>query len=87
ELLRSERDVRAIVLDVRMPVMNGATFRGAQLADEAIAAIPLVVLTGRDDVAQLANAMEATAYLRKPVIEDELLHLLQTITEPPLASE
>ena len=76
ELLRARRDVRAIVLDITMPVMNGATFRGTQLADESMAAVPLIVLTGRDDIAPLAQAMKPAACLRKPFAVDELLRVL-----------
>jgi len=35
--LRQNPHVRAIVLDIEMPVMNGATFRGEQLADPKLA--------------------------------------------------
>ena len=76
-LLRSQPDVRAIVLDVSMPVMNGATFRGAQLADPAIASIPLVLLTGREDIRPLATALHAEACLRKPFVPDSLLEILE----------
>ncbi|MDB4976996.1 MAG: cheY [Myxococcaceae bacterium] len=74
--LRAHRNIRAIVLDVTMPVMNGATFRGQQLADESIADIPLVVLTGREDSSLIANALGASACLRKPVSGDDLLRAL-----------
>lgn len=75
-VLRARRDIRAIISDVGMPVMNGATFRGTQLADEDIAAVPLIVLTGRDDIAALALAMKPAAFLRKPFAVDELLRVL-----------
>lgn len=68
--------VRAIVLDLVMPVMNGATFRGEQLGDPAIAAIPLIMLTGRDDFAPLANALEVAACIRKPFTDEELLRVV-----------
>lgn len=76
-LLRDNTDVRAILLDVSMPVMNGATFRGQQLADPTIAEIPLILVTGRDDSAPLANALGATACVRKPLVGDELLQLVE----------
>jgi CheY-like chemotaxis protein len=71
--LRMRADVRAIVLDLVMPVMNGATFRGEQLADPAIASIPIILLTGRDDFVPLATALDAAAYLQKPVTDEALL--------------
>jgi CheY-like chemotaxis protein len=77
--LRAQPHVSAIVLDVTMPVMNGATFRGEQLADPAIAAIPLVLLTGREDIGPLANMLGATACLQKPLVGDTLLRVLADI--------
>jgi CheY-like chemotaxis protein len=74
--LRAHPHVRAIVLDVMMPVMNGATFRGAQLEDPSIADIPLVLLTGRSDGKPLAQALNAAAFLQKPFDADALLGIL-----------
>jgi CheY-like chemotaxis protein len=85
-LLRRRTDVRAIVLDLVMPVMNGATFRGEQLADPTIAHIPIILLTGRDDFVPLANAMNASAYLQKPITADALLEALRPLLVPAVSS-
>lgn len=74
--LRDHHDVRAIVLDLVMPVMNGATFRGEQLADPRIAAIPLILLTGREDSQPIAKALEANRCLQKPFSGEALLQVL-----------
>ncbi|MEY4513744.1 MAG: chemotaxis protein CheY [Pseudomonadota bacterium] len=74
--LRARPQVRAIVLDVMMPVMNGATFRGEQLADPLLGPIPLILLTGRSDSAPLAAAMGASVCLNKPVSSEDLLRAL-----------
>lgn len=76
-LLRRSSGVRAILLDVMMPVMNGATFRGEQLADPALCDIPLVLLTGRQDSAPIASMLGATACLQKPLSDDALLHVCE----------
>jgi CheY-like chemotaxis protein len=76
DLLRKNPDVRAILLDVAMPVMNGATFRGQQLADPAIADIPLILITGREDITPMANALGAVACLRKPCVGEAVLRTL-----------
>ena len=75
--LRKHPHVRAIVLDVTMPVMNGATFRGEQLNDPDIASIPLILLTGREDSKPLANMLGAAACLQKPLVGDALLRVLE----------
>jgi len=75
-LLRKQPNVRAIVLDVTMPVMNGATFRGEQLADPTLADIPLILLTGREDSAPIARALGAAACVQKPFSPSDLLRVL-----------
>ncbi len=79
EQLRQAADVRVIVLDVTMPVMNGATFRGEQLADPALASIPTILLTGRDDVVAMGTALEPAACLQKPFAPDALLQIVRSL--------
>jgi two-component system, chemotaxis family, chemotaxis protein CheY len=76
-LLERNPHVRAIVLDVVMPVMNGATFRGEQLAKPELAQIPLILLTGRDDSSPLARALGAAACLQKPFAGEDLLRIVE----------
>jgi CheY-like chemotaxis protein len=63
--LRGGGSARVILLDLRMPVMDGWTFRRVQRADPAIADIPVVVLSGveTEQVAEL----DAAAAFYKPV--------------------
>lgn len=61
-----------ILLDIMMPVMNGIEFREKQLADDSLAATPVVVVSAIADRA-VARHVRASAYLRKPVDFDELL--------------
>jgi CheY-like chemotaxis protein len=75
--LRTRADVRAIVLDVTMPIMNGASFRGEQLADPVLASIPLVLVTARSDWGPIATALQPAACLRKPIQADDLLSVLE----------
>jgi CheY-like chemotaxis protein len=44
-MLTKEPLPSAIVLDMMMPGMDGATFRAKQLADERLAAIPVVAIS------------------------------------------
>jgi len=46
--LRGGGGASVIVLDLRMPVMDGWTFRREQLRDPILAKIPVVVLSGAD---------------------------------------
>jgi CheY-like chemotaxis protein len=60
-----------IVLDLMMPVMDGWQFRHRQVQDQALAAIPVIVVSaaGRNRITDV----DADAYLTKPVDLDQLL--------------
>ena len=60
-----------ILLDLMMPVMDGWQFRRAQVQNQNLANIPVIVVSaaGRDRLQQI----HADAYLSKPVDLDELL--------------
>jgi len=62
-----------ILLDLMMPVMNGWQFRAEQLKDPALAAVPVVVVTADNSVAEKAAEVGAAGYLLKPIDFSELL--------------
>jgi CheY-like chemotaxis protein len=62
-----------ILLDIMMPVMNGWEFRAQQRNEEALNAIPVVVITAHADASRAAAEMEAAGFLRKPVKLESLL--------------
>jgi signal transduction histidine kinase len=80
EALRTLRGGRApdlIVLDLRMPVMDGWQFRAAQKADPALAAVPVLALSA--DGSAKAEAIDAAAYIRKPLSTEALLGAIARI--------
>jgi CheY-like chemotaxis protein len=77
--LRTGRRPGVIVLDLRMPVMDGWAFRVAQRADPRIARIPVVILSGAD--AHRFQEIEAVAALEKPVSLSQLADCLRRIVE------
>jgi CheY-like chemotaxis protein len=62
-----------ILLDLMMPVMDGHAFRAAQLADPAIADIPVLVLSAHADAEVIAIQLGAEGCVPKPVHIDRLL--------------
>ena len=66
-----------ILLDLMMPVMDGWQFRVAQKQDPELATIPVVALSA--DMTAKAAAIDADAYLRKPVEYDTLLDTLDRL--------
>jgi len=59
-----------VLLDLRMPHMNGAELARAMRADPSLASVPIVVLSG--DAAG-SDVPPAAAVLRKPCGVDQLL--------------
>ncbi len=55
-----------VLLDLMMPVMDGQAFREAQLRDDRLAHIPIVVLSAYRDVQEHAKHLKAAAVLTKP---------------------
>jgi CheY-like chemotaxis protein len=60
-----------IVLDLMMPVMSGEDFRRAQLANSAIAHIPVVVVSAHPQIATIAERIAAAGYCPKPLDIDQ----------------
>ena len=79
EVLESQPLIDLILLDHRMPVMNGAEFRRAQLMNPSWAQIPVIVLSADFQMDELVRALEVQHYLRKPFQLDELLRLIQEL--------
>jgi CheY-like chemotaxis protein len=75
--LRSHVPPQVILLDLRMPVMNGWTFLQEQQQSPALAPIPVVVISGEAQVADKAAALGAADHLTKPVDLTALFQLLE----------
>ena len=74
--LAAERQPTLILLDMRMPRMDGATFiqKYKQIAS---AHAPIVVLTAGREVTQSAESLGVNGFLPKPFNLDELLDLVE----------
>jgi CheY-like chemotaxis protein len=81
--LRGGGDACVIVLDLRMPVMDGWAFRKAQRLDPSLARIPIVVLSGVE--AERIPELEAVAAFRKPVSFPDVLDVVRRLCGPDAA--
>jgi CheY-like chemotaxis protein len=77
--LRAGGIVSVILLDLRMPVMDGWTFRREQRGDPDLAEIPIVVLSGME--MDGVQDMDAAASFHKPVSFPEVVDVLRRICE------
>jgi FixJ family two-component response regulator len=77
------RETACLILDVRMPGMNGL-----ELQRQIVAAhwqIPIIFITSHTDDEARARALEAgaVAFLYKPCREDDLLHAIDAALKQP----
>jgi CheY-like chemotaxis protein len=68
---RSRPDV--VVLDLRMPVLDGYATMARLRADPATAGIPVVIATGAEDQRGRSMAEGAAAFITKPIDARQLL--------------
>jgi CheY-like chemotaxis protein len=79
--LRGGGDASVILLDLRMPVMDGWTFRREQRGDPGIAGIPIVILSGVDT--DHVHELDAAAAFHKPVSFPEIVGVVRRLCEEP----
>jgi CheY-like chemotaxis protein len=78
--LRSGAGASVIVLDLRMPVMDGWAFRREQRLDPALENIPVLVLSGAD--ADRFAELEAAAVFEKPVKMSQVVEAVRRLSAP-----
>jgi two-component system, chemotaxis family, chemotaxis protein CheY len=83
EALEATRQWRpaAIVLDLMMPVMDGAAFLRERRLVPALASVPVLVLTAHPYHHRVLDGLGPTAVLRKPYDLDELISAVQALCQ------
>lgn len=71
-----------ILLDMRMPVMDGWAFSAAYRERTALRA-PIIVITAATDARRTAREVEAAGYLGKPFDLDDLLAVVERALAAP----
>jgi CheY-like chemotaxis protein len=79
--LRGGGGANVILLDLRMPIMDGWTFRREQRADPQLANIPVVVMSGVES--EHMNELHAAAAFNKPVSFTEVVGVVRRLCESP----
>ena len=72
-----------ILLDLKLPKMDGHEFLALLKGDENLKMIPIVILTSSEEEADILRSYElrANAYLRKPVTLEGFVALVQSIND------
>ncbi len=74
--LQANEPPKLILLDLVYPNGHGLDIQERLQADPALAEIPVVVLSGMDDVQHQASRMKVDGYMRKPVDPRMLLEVV-----------
>jgi CheY-like chemotaxis protein len=82
-----ERDTRPclILLDLRMPVMNGQELSRRLKSDPHLATHPVVIVSADAQLEQTAVQLQANGHLRKPLEMFALLELVRSYCGPASA--
>lgn len=76
EFLDTHAVPSAIVLDMRLPVMDGWRFRELQRSDPRLRHVPVLVISGEENFRGRAIASGAAGFIAKPIDPDELIDAL-----------
>ena len=79
KILRQERDIDLILMDIMMPIMDGYTTIQEIRKDATLKHLPIIVLTAKTLNEERQKCIQAGAndYLAKPVDYDELIRLVK----------
>jgi CheY-like chemotaxis protein len=72
-----------VLLDLMMPVMNGWQFRQNQRQDDALAHVPVVIISADGSARREATAMGVQGFMQKPIELEDLLGVVATHVPTP----
>jgi two-component system chemotaxis response regulator CheY len=74
DILHQPTSMDVVLLDWRMPVMDGPSFLKAVRKEPELSRIPVMMLTGLNEMQDVANALQlgAKEYLMKPITQRTL---------------
>jgi CheY-like chemotaxis protein len=76
-----------MITDLEMPRLDGVALVRATVADPACAGMPILAITGHDDLQAQLSALQAVAGIyRKPWFDEDLLAQVKALAAPSLAN-
>jgi CheY-like chemotaxis protein len=82
KLLRTDKSIRLVLLDLTMPEMDGWRFRHEQRSDPRLSQIPTIIVSGEPLAHIVDEELRAADYLSKPVGRDHLVGVVAKYCEP-----
>ena len=77
--LREHPSPAVILLDLMMPVMDGAEFCRLRQADPGLSSIPVFLLTARGGSLRQVDGLGIDRVFRKPLEVPELIHAVRSV--------
>jgi len=77
ETWNNNPDIQLILLDVEMPVMDGASFLKYYSKDLKLAKPPILAISSNDLIAKEILNLGANAFLTKPITSEKLLNAIR----------
>lgn len=83
DLLRREKDIAVVLLDIIMPIMDGYEFLMRKANDPELKTVPVLVLsqTENRDSEEKALSMGASGFVRKPYDPEKLRQTLSSLAQ------
>jgi CheY-like chemotaxis protein len=82
KLLRADKTIRLVLLDLTMPEMDGWRFRHEQRSDPRLSQIPTIIVSGEPLAHIVDEELKAADYLSKPVSRDHLVGVVAKYCQP-----
>lgn len=77
KICQQNLDIQLILLDIEMPIMDGAEFLRHYIKDKTLPKIPILAISSNDLRAKEILNMGADAFLTKPITEEKLLSAIR----------
>src|ERR1051325_3135141 len=84
-LLRDACSIDLLIIDAQLPYMTGIDFVATLIADTSIPVVPVIMITGYEDLAARAEALGVPCLL-KPFSAEALLGLVHKTVRQPVAA-
>jgi len=76
EIFSNNLDIQLLLLDVEMPIMDGADFLKYYNKNETLAKSPIIAISSNDLRSKEILDLGADAFILKPVTEEKLLNAI-----------